>query len=345
MENILIISHKWQFNRDTKSSIESFCAKLSKDFHVFNGRRIKFSYRIGKMLIYFSNSVASMKYSAPYNSHFAGEELYGLFRIIRLKPAIVFFPYGDYNYNYSWLFKKILGFKIVIYTFFSEEELSLRFKSLKHFQRADLILVAGEGQLHYLQSRIDSLKLQYFPLPIDTNFFSPGTDYIPFRLLQVGNNRRDFKTLFAALEILIKKYPLMRLDMIGCKILVNDYRHLDYVIFHDFLEDEKMLQIYQKSHLQLLILEDGGSSNSLNEGLACGLPIVVTRLANISDYVDDDTVSFVERYDVLGIVKATSRIIEDSVFRLTLSKKSRNKSLEFSEDNAVLKFNQLIKSI
>jgi glycosyltransferase involved in cell wall biosynthesis len=305
------------------SPVESLCHELDTSFEFYNGKRININYRIAKFLITHSNSKAFGKYSAPYNSHYAGQELFGLLRIIKKNPSYVFFPYADFNYNYIWIFKKLLKFRIILYTFFSEDELENRFISLNHFENADLILVAGKGQLKYLSTKLSKPILKYFPLPIDTDFFKPGISFIPFRIIQSGANRRDFITLFSALDKLHEIYPEMIVDFIGCNSIKNIYRDKPYVFFHDFITDLEMLQLYQNAHLQLLIANDGGSSNSLSEGLACGLPLVITKLNNLIDYVDDECCKFVEHGNVFQIVDFVSEIFDDNSMRKRMSDASR----------------------
>ena len=340
-----IISHKWHKNREKMSPVENFCSEMDPDFQTYNGKRIKLNYRIGKFLIKHSNSQSSDTYKAPYNSHFAGEELWGMIQIIKKRPNVVFFPYADYNYNYTWLLKRVFGFKIVLYTFFSEDELQKRFKNLQHFEQADLILVAGRGQLNYLQNILKNPTLKFFPLPLNTTFFHPGDTFIPFRIVQSGMNRRDFKTLFTALDLLYTMYPYMKVEFIGCSAIQNIYKDRPYALFYGFLSDEEMLKVYQRAHLQLLIAKDGGSSNSLSEGLACGLPMIVTRLNNLTDYINDQCCMFVEEGDFEQIVNCVSEIFGDDTLRKQMAEASRRQALNYSVNKLIKEFQIYIEEL
>jgi glycosyltransferase involved in cell wall biosynthesis len=340
---LLIISHKWNLNRDKMSPVENFCYRLDGNFHEYNGQKISLSYFIGKSLIFFSNSRKSFKYSAPYNSHFAGQEFLGIYNIIKNKPDVVFFPYGDYNYNYTWILKYILNFKLVLYTFFSEDELKCRYKSLSHFRKADLLLVAGKGQYDYLKCHVATQKLVYFPLPIDTDFFTPSNNFQRYRIIQSGMNRRDFDSLFMALDILYARYKSLIVDFVGCGFLREKYANKPYAQFYDFISDEEMKCIYQNAHLQLLICLDGGSSNSLNEGLSCGLPIIATNLDNIVDYVNEENCILVNEKSIIEICDAVEKVFNNDELRYNMANASRKLALDYSVDVALKKFYKLIE--
>ena len=342
---LLIISHKWETNRSENTSVEYFCNLLSPNFNVTNGKNIKINYRIGRIIKYFSNSKIFANFSAPYNSHYAGQELWGIIEFLKLKPKVVFFPYADYNYNYFWILKKFFKFKLVLYTYFSEFELENRFKSLSHFKRADLILAAGKTQVNYLKSILPKNNIFFFPLGVNTSFFTPSLNYTKYKIIHSGANRRDFKTLFTVVEKLHNIYPQLKVSLIGCDTVKKTLSIPDFVEILPFLNDNELKSVYQSAHIQLLLLNDGGSSNSLNEGMACGLPLIITDMPNITDYVDDTCVIKVPLQGEDEIIKACQRIFESNFERDRLATAARSQILKYDWDNLRINFNLIINSI
>ena len=329
-KKLIIVSRKWENGRGKYTSVERFCELLSNDFEHDHGKTVNIPYRIGQILKKIPGGKKNGELPAPYNSYSASIELYGINQILKRKPNIVFFPYADYDFYYTGWLKKILNVKVVLWTYFSEWELEHRFKNLSHFKKADLILVAGEGQLKYLKERVTGVKLEYFPMGVDTDFFIPSVKYDKYTIVHSGANRRDFKTLIKAFDILIKDYPSLKLELIGAYSVKDKIPERDYIILHPYLSDEEMRAIYQKANFQVLSLYDGGSSNSLNEGIACGLPLIVTGLSNIDDYYNDSFALTYKKGDYMRLYENIKTLLENDNIRQKYSKNAREYSLRLS---------------
>lgn len=237
-------------------------------------------------------------YAAPYNSYSFELELWGLKQALRQKPKWIFFPYADYDYYYWQYFRRLLGAKVILWSFFSEKELQERFADLSHFERADIVLVAGQGQCAWFEQNAPRVNVAYFPIGVDTEFFSPGAQFYPNRIVHVGSNRRDFDTLIAAMDLIYERVPDLDLVLVGANTRIKEIPARPYLTNCGQLGDEEYRAILQSSNFGVLSLEDGGSSNSLLELLACGLPVVVTKLPNLSDYASDESCLFYEKSNV-----------------------------------------------
>src|SRR3989338_195847 len=130
---IEIISTKWS-NRGPHTSTEKLCSMLDLHFHETNGKTLPIPMPLAVFLKKLTNSIKDGGVVAPYNSLSAKQEWHGIMRIAKNRPDFVFFPYGDYNYYYTRFFKKIFNFKIILYSYFSEYELSARYQNLNHFK-------------------------------------------------------------------------------------------------------------------------------------------------------------------------------------------------------------------
>lgn len=339
---LLIVSKKWSQGRGRFTSVERFCELLDPDFASYHGQRVSAAPFISRFFKARTNSVRSEKYSAPYNSYSFELELWGLRQALKLKPKWVFFPYADYDFYYWQYFKKIVGSKVVLWSFFSEKELQQRFMDLTHFEKADLVLVAGKAQLGWFKENAPKVNAVYFPIGVDTDFFTPGEQYKPTRIVHAGSNRRDFETLIGAMDIVYEKVPDLELVLVGASSRDSEIPERDYLTRCGELSDEEYRAVLQSSNFGVLSLEDGGSSNSLLEYMACGLPSVVTSLENINNYVDDSCCLSYPKDDFEELAKKCVILLENNELRNSLSRNAKSQALTYDWKGLINRFKQLI---
>jgi len=156
------------------------------------------------------------------------------------------------------------------------------------------IICLGKEQQSFLES-VTKAPTFHIKYGVDLNFFVPP--YIPrptdgFRILFVGDWLRDFDTLTASMEIIWKAYPLVQLDCViprkgrqslALLRLARDSR----VQWHAGVSPEKLRELYQRATLLFLPLIDAVANTAIVESLACGLPIVTSRVVGVGDYLPD----------------------------------------------------------
>ncbi len=341
---LLIVSKKWSQGRGKYTSVERFCELLDSEFPTNHGQRISVPPFIARFFKNRTNSVRSEKFSAPYTSYSFELEIWGLLRALKKKPEWVFFPYADYDFYYWRYFKRLLKIKLVLWSFFSEKELQERFEDLTHFEKADLVLVAGKSQLKWFVQNAPNANAVFFPIGVDTEFFVPGKKYNPTRIVHVGSNRRDFKTLIAAMDILCKAIPNLELVLVGASSRYGEIPERDYLTRCGELGDEEYRTILQTSNFGILSLEDGGSSNSLLEYFACGLPAVVTSLGNICDYFDSSCCLNYSVGDFEALARQCIILLEDNALRNEYSINAVKQARKFDWLTLRQRFFQLLVS-
>ena len=62
------------------------------------------------------------------------------------------------------------------------------------------------------------------------------------------------------------------------------------VEFLPFLNDKEFRNLYHRASLLILPLLEGGSSQTVNEALSSGLPIITNKFPNLSDYTKTNSV-------------------------------------------------------
>lgn len=345
LDKTLIISKRWSTGRGRHTSVERFCELLDPQFPTYHGQRQHVHPRIARFFKGRTNSRRLEERTAPYNSYSFELELWGLKKSISMHPRYIFFPYADYDFYYWQYFKRFTGAKIILWSFFSRKELRERFENLRHFARADLVLAAGYDQVNFISEQISETRVAFFPIGVDTDFFKPGQRYQQFRLVHIGLNRRDFGTLVKALDLVYEEYPQIQVDLIGAFKAKESIPPRPYLHIHEFIDDEEFLSIMQQANFSLLALEDGGSSNSLLETSACGLPVVATKLPNVSDYLDVSYALLFEKGDCVTMSRQIKQLLSNTMQRDQMAAAARLHAAQYSWSALKNKFVSLLNHL
>lgn len=112
------------------------------------------------------------------------------------------------------------------------------------------------------------------------------------RLLFVGVWLRDVETLEKTMALIWERHPSTTLDCVTPFEFRTHPSHLrmsldDRIRWHAGLSGEALRSLYQQSDVMVMPLIDGTANNAVNEALACGLPIVSTRIGGSVDYVPE----------------------------------------------------------
>ena len=305
-ENLLLIGRRWS-TRGLNNDFEHFLTFFPGSIHVTNKELNNFDKSIYRYLkLKTGNSC--------YSSLSVALEHQALFQLIKNNVKLVHYWFGDHDYYYGYWFKKFFGIKLVVNLFFSLEELEKRMPNKTHLQAADLITCSGNAQLEYLKQFIDIKKLVYLPLGVDTKFFS-FTRYPNARdknlIVCIGNNRRDYATLKKIYLKLKLSNPDIKLKLAGSKPGQVFFADTPEVEFLPFLNDYEFRDLYRKASLLVLPLLEGGSSQTINEALSSGLPIVTNEFPNLSDYTKTDAVLKHSPGDYSGMASSCLEILNN----------------------------------
>tara|TARA_Y100001980_G_C14555308_1_gene343565 strand:- start:775 stop:1839 length:1065 start_codon:yes stop_codon:yes gene_type:complete len=328
--NLMFVGRNWSTmgeNNTFHNLLQFFPGSIkvtSEDLNGFDNRIYRYlKYRTG---------------NSCYSSLSVGLELNVFRKSLFENIKIVHFWFGDHDYYYSFLLKKIFGLKIIINLFFSLEELERRMPNKHHLKNADLLTCSGKAQIDYLSRFISRDKLAYLPLGIDTQSFRPPKNQVnrdKDLIICVGNNRRDYKTLRNIYQILKHKKPNIQLKLAGAIDVQDYFSDFPEVEILPFLQEEEFRNLYNRASILLLPLLEGGSSQTLNEALSSGLPVVTNFFPNLSDYINTEAVLAFAPKDYKRMANACINILEDNERFKRLSKKARLHMLEY--DYSIIK--------
>ncbi len=173
----------------------------------------------------------------------------------------------------------------------------------KVIARLDAITVVSPEQAAYFRNFLPSDRVRLIPHGVDTDFFKPAHATEPdgkLRCLTVGHYLRDFNAVRKVAQRFLNsqaiEFHVVSSEAAGLGDLPN-------VRIYNGIDDAGLLKLYQHSDILFLPLLQATANNALLEGIACGLPVVSSRLPSVRFYLpgeeailidDNDTEQFTE---------------------------------------------------
>jgi glycosyltransferase involved in cell wall biosynthesis len=167
-------------------------------------------------------------------------------------------------------------------------------------RRADLVCPVSD----YLRSRIEAhgidANFRVVPNPVDTDLFAPAVRGAPARLIAVASLQpaKGIAQLLEALRGLERDFVL---DLVGDGPQRAEYERVaaqpglaGRVSFHGLQPKESVAALMREAGF--LVLPSLGETFSVvvAEALACGLPVVATRVGGVPELVDEQSGLLVE---------------------------------------------------
>ncbi len=179
---------------------------------------------------------------------------------------------------------------------------------------------------------------------VDSSFYTPAAARPegPLRLVFVGrlNPQKGLTFLLAALRALAASSPRTAppvLDVVGdgsgrgqLEAEAGGLGLGGRVRFHGWLGRDALRLTLQAADLFVLPSLEEGMSIALLEAMACGLPIVATRVAGSTELVaDGENGLLVDPRDAEGLARAVGRLLADPELRGRMGRASRARSLDW----------------
>lgn len=245
--------------------------------------------------------------------------------------------YGEESYRYTGNLKRLGGlgkdnFLVATYHL-PPTQLERVLVARNHVSRLDRIIVVGSSQIEFFRGLVDDSKIACIPHGVDIDYFKPSAQRaIPdvVTCLCVGHLQRDFGTLLAVAWIL-------KLENVAAKIVVVDaqfdmphFSSLDNVEVKCGITDADLLETYQNADLLLLPLNDCTANNALLEAMACGLPIVTSRVGSVMDYVNDGCALITPSADPRAMADAVIGLAQHRELRREMGRAARRHAEKYA---------------
>lgn len=247
--------------------------------------------------------------------------------------CIYHFLYGETNYHYAGKLNGLRGSRIVA-TFHHVPSAIQRVEQIDwHLRQLSAITCVGTNQIKYFSSFLDPKKLHFIPLGIDVEYYQPPSSSVnrdPNLCITVGENYRDFLTLRGVIELVSYLRPQTRF------VCVMPAKSIPKLGTHPNLEirsgipEEELLKLYHTASLMVMPLLDATANNGVLEGMACGLPMVVSDVGAIRDYVNPEGAAIMPAFDTRKMAEKIIELLTDQVQRDEIGQQARLQSLKFA---------------
>lgn len=173
--------------------------------------------------------------------------------------------------------------------------------------------------------------------------YSSGTN-----ILHIGrfNNQKNHKGLIEAFEILYKKYPDIKLNLVGAGELEEEIKELvtqkglqNCVCFKGLLDDVKE----EMGNADIFCLPSNyeGMPMTIIEAMASGLPVVATAVGGVPDIIMDGKDGILCNNTPKDIADALEKVIDSAELREKLGKNAVVTSKEYSSENMAKKYYEI----
>jgi len=196
--------------------------------------------------------------------------------------------------------------------------------------RLNLALVLYKRDIPFFEQYVGKGRVHFIHHGADTEFFKPDLSTLntPPRILYSGVYLRNEPMLVRVLHQLVKANPSLRFDL----LVPNHHRNSPAlapllkhpaVTWHAGLNDEQLRELYQKSYLMLLPMNESGANTAVVEALTSGLPVVTTDVGGIRDYSGGDVLPVVANNDDDAMVALVEKYLANPGWRDEIGKRCR----------------------
>ena len=186
-------------------------------------------------------------------------------------------------------------------------------------------------------------KYYVIPQGIDEEYFKLADNYEIFKIMTIGAicKRKGYIDLIQAMEKVICLYPKIILNIIGSladheyyqeiKNYINKKNLLMNIYIYPDLSFYEMKEYLSKSNIFVLHSEEESQGIVLCEAMACGKPIVATKIGGIPYIIKESVNGFLSDYSNIDqFAENIIRIIKDSTLRNKLSCNNRITAKQYS---------------
>ena len=174
------------------------------------------------------------------------------------------------------------------------------------------------------------------------------------RILFVGRLHpiKGVQYLLQAMKVVHKKMPDAKLILVGdgeerehLESLTGSLEIREYVEFVGRAPHEMVLDYMNRSEVFVLPSLSEGFPVTILEAMACGLPIVATRVGGVPDIIEDGINGYlVDTKNPEQIAQALQKILENEQLRGNISSNNREEAEKYSWDRIVINLERIYQN-
>jgi len=200
----------------------------------------------------------------------------------------------------------------------------------KLLSRLAAALVLYRRDIPFFEQHVGKGRVHFIHHGAAVDFFKPDPAKVshPPRILYSGVYLRNEPMLVRLVERLAKQHADLRFDLLvpvhhrNSPALAPLLQH-PAVTWHAGLDDQQLRELYQKSYLMLLPMNQSGANTAVVEALTSGLPVATTDVGGICDYGGGDILPVVPNDDDDAMVALVERYLANPDWRNDVSRRCR----------------------
>lgn len=213
-------------------------------------------------------------------------------------------------------------------------------ESLRHL---NVLVALSSEQKEFFARELPGLRTIFVPHGIDTEFFRPspsGPAAAP-RVVFAGTMLRDFEALARCVATVIAADCSICFDL----VIPTESRSPEItalaegaprrVVLHNRIPAEALRDLYQRAQVALVPLRDCAANNAILEGLACGLPLIVSDVGGTRDYVSEDCAVLISPGESHLFAERLLDLVPDATRRTRMGHRARERAETFSWERVV----------
>ena len=262
-------------------------------------------------------------------------EMHVAWKMLREKDAIFHFLYGETNYHYAGYLNDFRNNRLIATFHQPIRGIQKAVQIDWHIRQLSAVICVGSSQANYFDGLLASDRIFVVPLGVDIEYYLPPaapSQRNPDLCLVVGQNYRDFPTLRGVIELVAYLRPQTKF------IAVMSHQAQDLLGNHPNLtllsniDETELLNLYHRASLLVMPFTEATANNAILESMACGLPLVVSDIGSIRDYVDSASALIVPPFDARCMAEAVIELLDEQDEREQRSIACRVRAMNFSWD-------------
>ena len=232
----------------------------------------------------------------------------------------------------------------------------------KTLDAADLIVSSSDRVFYEIEDylgNVDRAKLSIMRQSVNIQRFKPESNNIDDNiLLSVGriDPVKGFETIIESLPYVIEKIPNVKLKLIGRTENMNYLNSLNDLIlklqckgsveFVGPIPHGDLVKWYNSAKVFILTSKSEGQSNATLEAMACGRPVIITPVSEISDNIDGNNGLVLKTTQPKLLAQKIIDLLNDEHLREKIGKAAR-KTIEenYTEEQFVENLTKLFNKI
>jgi len=268
-----------------------------------------------------------------YDRESLATELKTGWQMLRERGYIYHILYGENTYHYLGMLNNVGRNRLVATYHLVPAVFRDSVRIDWHIRQLSAVVCVGRSQLDFFANIVGEDKVFFVPHGIDTEYFCPPQSTQqrnPNLCIMVGNYLRDFATFRGVVELVAYRRPETQFVAV---IAEKNFKHLGChpnLTLRTGISETELLQLYQSAAVMVMPLWDATANNGILEGLACGVPVVVTDVGSIGDYVDAQCGILTPPHDSRAMAESVLKLLADPGQRQEMSEQARTQALQFA---------------